>query len=86
MYKILIYPEREKKFSSLSKSEWGDLIFILFEFYRYLETQQNPMGFDHELLTNRILKISFDTIKEVIVNDRKSYVKRCEANKINGPK
>jgi hypothetical protein len=79
----MIYPEWEQKLSSLSKEEWGDIIFILFDFYRYLETQQNPLGYDNKLFGNRVLKISFDTIKAQVVKDYESYQNRCIANKEN---
>ena len=79
----MIYPEREQKLSSLSNQEWGDLILVLFSFYRYLETQNNPLGFDDKLLENRILKLSFDTIKWQVIKDHESYQSRCKTNKEN---
>jgi hypothetical protein len=80
----MIYPEREQKLTSLSREERGDLIFVLFDFYRFMEhNPNNPVGFEHDLFNNRVIKLSFDTIKEQIVNDYESYKLRVIRNQEN---
>lgn len=81
MYKVILYSEWKQRLSSLSKCERWDFIFILFDFWEYLENNPTkPNGFTHSLFENRILQLSFDTVKETIIKDFESYRKRCEAN------
>ena len=81
MYKLMLYPERKTKISSLSKEEKWDFLDLLFEFNEWLDLWNTEIVlFKSDILKNRVIKMAFDFVVDRLVIDYNTYQNICKAN------